>query len=341
MAIYHCSIGNVSRGKGGASTATAAYITGRTVYDDRLGQTFCYGRAERIAGVGMVLPGNAPKEWGTPEKLFNAIELYEKASDARTAKKIEVALPRELTLEQQKSILRNYIQAEITPRGYAAVWAIHNDPDNRNPHAHILVPNRKIADQGWVQTKTKKEYKLDSSGNRIPVIDPATGMQKVDKRNRKQWQRVSVQTQPLDRKETLQTLREAWARECNRYLAPDHQIDHRSLLDQGADRMPTVHEGYAARQIEGRGETSERCQCNRDIRRRKAIAQRLAEIAAEIARLLQLGRGAKAPERAERITDVAGAIREAQEALRADRRADHRPEHQKRDTGDLEAFLGM
>lgn len=33
---------------------------------------------------------------------------------------------------------------------------------------------------------------LDGNGQRIPVIDPETGVQKVDKRNRKQWKRVTV-----------------------------------------------------------------------------------------------------------------------------------------------------
>lgn len=45
----------------------------------------------------------------------------------------------------------------------------------------------------------------------------------------------------------------------------DVRVDHRSLKDQGIDREPTIHEGYAARKMEREGLVSERCETNRQI----------------------------------------------------------------------------
>lgn len=281
MAIYHCNISNISRAKGSTSCATLSYISGQVVKDERLDTIFSYGRKERVEVTGTIIPDSAPREYQNPVVLFNAIEKYEKTDKARTAKKIEVALPRELTTEQQQSIVEQFIQRNLTAKGYACSYAIHTDKENNNPHAHILVVNRQIDEKGQWSTKCRKEYANDrnekgecifnpnlptDTDHRIPLIDEKTGEQKIDSQNRKQWKRVNVEVNPLDRKETLQELREQWAVECNKYLPKEQQIDHRSYADQGKDKAPTIHEGYGARAMEQRGELSDRCERNREIR---------------------------------------------------------------------------
>lgn len=279
MSIYHCHISNVSRAKGSSSVATLSYITGEKAKDERLDKTFDFGRSERVETVGTVLPEHAPKEFQNATALFNSLEKYETVENARTAKKIEVALPREFSLEQQKEVVENFIRANITSKGYACVYAIHTDKDGNNPHAHILIANRQISEKGeWAKTKTKSEFVRDKDGNKIPLLDE-NGEQKVriraGKGVEKLWQRQNVSTNPLDRKEVLQDLREQWAVECNKHLAPDHQIDHRSLKDQGKEQIATVHEGYAERAKERRGEVSEVCEYNREVR---AFNQENAEL---------------------------------------------------------------
>ncbi len=295
MAIYHCSISNVSRAKGAASTATLSYITGEKVKDDRIGKTFNgFGRTERIEATGVMLPKGASDEFRDAANMFNSIEQHEKADNARTAKKIEIALPRECDKGQHIEMVEAYIRDNINANAYAAAYAIHYDKEINNPHAHILVPNRQInQDTGvWEKTKTRKEYARDKKGERIPIIDPETGAQKVDSRNRKQWRRVTVEQNLLDKREFLEGLREAWARECNRHLTLEQKIDHRSLKEQCIEREPTIHEGYAARQIEERGGTSERMEENRKIRESNGILEQiretLREILAELSRLFHL-----------------------------------------------------
>ena len=67
--------------------------------DKRTGEiSYGYGRRERVEHVGTMLPHGAPSEYADPECLFHAIEAVERRMDARPAKKIMVALPRECVL---------------------------------------------------------------------------------------------------------------------------------------------------------------------------------------------------------------------------------------------------
>lgn len=271
MAIYHCSISNVSRAKGGSSCATLAYISGEKVHDDRLGIIYSYSRKERVLEVGTILPNSAPVEYANAEMLFNAIEKHEKADNARTAKKIEVALPKELPLEEQKKIVEDYIRHNLAKEGYCATYAIHDGNEQANYHAHILVVNRPINTKGdWV-AKRKMAYALDANGERIPLLT-ADGQQKTDSHGRKQWKRINVEQNPLDTRDFLKQLRREWAAEVNKHLDPSQQIDHRSNAERGIDDKPTIHEGYAARVMEERGEVSERCQMNREIRQDDVVS---------------------------------------------------------------------
>lgn len=284
MAIYHLSVSNVSRASGSKATATLSYISGRRVHDERRGETYDYGRKERVLRVGTLLPEGAPAEYADPAVLFNAVELHETGRTARPAKKIVVALPREFTPRQRVQALEEYIRENLNADGYAATYAIHDDGRGNNPHAHILVANRQIdpATGGWARLKQRMEYVLDERGERVPLIDPETGRQKTDKRGRRQWKRTSVSLNPLDRKAKLKALRESWAKTCNARLDETARIDHRSLEDQGSDLEPTIHEGYAARAIERAGGVSERCEANREIRRSNGL---LTAIRTELGRI--------------------------------------------------------
>lgn len=285
MAIFHMSISNVSRAKGSSSCASLAYIAASKVYEERTHQTYSYGRKERVMKVATLLPDGAPHAYADAAQLFNAIEKYEQASNARTAKKIVVALPRELPLDESDGILTNFISGKLCANGYCATYAIHNDKDGNNPHAHILVANRPLDPKTgeFERTKTKKVYALDAHGERIPLIDKKTGQHKVDKRNRKQWKRVTVAKKNLlDEKDFLISLRKSWAEECNKHLSQEDRIDHRSNAARGIDDIPTIHEGYAARAMEARGDVSDRMEINRHIRLKNDLIHQLIETLKEI-----------------------------------------------------------
>lgn len=277
MSIYHCNISNVSRAAGSSSCATLSYISGVAIHEDRTNQNYSYGRAERVVLTGTIIPPGAPAEFRNPETLFNAIEDYEKAANARPAKKIEIALPREFDLQTSRDVVEDYIKRNLSALGYAATYAIHHDADGRNPHAHILVANRQINPKtGEWGGKRKMIYALDADGNRVPLIDKKTGQQKVDSHGRKAWKRINAEVNPLDEKSMLKTLRQSWAEVCNERLQPADHIDARSYADQGKDQIPTVHEGYAARALVAAGGISDRVELNKQIKAANAELMRIA-----------------------------------------------------------------
>ena len=129
-----------------------------------------------------------------------------------------------------------------------------------------MCTTRKIKADGTWDQKEKKVYALDEFGNKIPVIDQETREQKIGARGRRIWKRVTVAANDLNAKENVEKWRKMWSEHCNAYLEPEQQIDHRSYERQGKkDVIPTIHEGYAAREMEKRGKLAERCEINREI----------------------------------------------------------------------------
>jgi hypothetical protein len=263
MSIYHCSIKNISRSSGRSAVACAAYRSGEELEDVETGITHDYRKKTGIAFAEIFLCKNAPERFQNREELWNEVEKIEKAADARLAREIEVAIPRELSLEEMKNLVAGYAKM-LTEEGMCVDAAIHLKVGN--PHAHLMCTTRKIKADGTWDQKEKKVYALDEFGNKIPVIDPETGEQKIGARGRRIWKRVTVAANDLNAKENVEKWRKMWSEHCNAYLEPEQQIDHRSYERQGKkDVIPTIHEGYAAREMEKRGQLAERCEINREI----------------------------------------------------------------------------
>lgn len=263
MSIYHCSIKNISRSSGRSAVACAAYRSGEELEDVETGITHDYRKKTGIAFTEIFLCKNAPERFQNREELWNEVEKIEKAADARLAREIEVAIPRELSLEEMKNLVAGYAKM-LTEEGMCVDAAIHLKVGN--PHAHLMCTTRKIKADGTWDQKEKKVYALDEFGNKIPVIDPETGEQKIGARERRIWKRVTVAANDLNAKENVEKWRKMWSEHCNAYLEPEQQIDHRSYERQGKkDVIPTIHEGYAAREMEKRGKLAERCEINREI----------------------------------------------------------------------------
>ena len=131
MAIYHLSLNNISRGKGQSAIASASYRSGEKLYSERYGKTSYYVR-EVKPETFIIAPNHAPKWANNREKLWNEVEKIEKSSRARLAKEINIALPIELNKDEQKSLLKQYVQENFVDEGMVADVAIHRD-DNNNP----------------------------------------------------------------------------------------------------------------------------------------------------------------------------------------------------------------
>ena len=266
MAIYHCSIKIIGRSDGKSAVASSAYRSGEKLMDDRTGIVHDFTKKRGVVFTEVALPAHAPPEYADRNLLWNAVEKVEKKSNAQLAREIEVALPKELSRECQIEIVRRYVQDNFVSVGMCADWALHDKGDG-NPHAHIMLTMRGIKTDGTWAQKEKKAYALDEDGNRIPFIDPATGEQKLGKRNEKLWKRITVEANDWNDHSKAEIWRKSWADICNEYLSLEQQIDHRSYKRQELDLEPTIHEGYRARKMEKAGFVSDRCEYNRIVRK--------------------------------------------------------------------------
>lgn len=308
MAIYHLSIQNIGRSAGRSAVAAAAYRSATKLIDSERGLTCDYSRKSGVVYTEVMLCQIAPQEYADREKLWNAVEKIEKQKDARLAREINVALPHELDRETQIKIVRDYVQENFVKAGMCADIALHDKGDG-NPHAHIMLTTRPIDENGKWGAKEKKVYALDSNGEKIPVIDENTGKQKLGARNRKLWQRVVADTTGWNAKENVEKWRAAWAKECNRYLSQEQAIDHRSFQRQGIERVPTIHEGTAAREIEKRTGESHKVKKNREIKEINIELSRIEKLVKvlhrqidDLKRTIQKGRD-RINERIQRLLD--------------------------------------
>lgn len=251
MAIFHLQISIIGRSKGQSAVASSAYQSGEKLLDEQTNTYKNYTNKKEVQYKEVMLPQNAPSEFKDRQRLWNAVEQKEKRKDAQFARKLNIALPNELTREQQIAVAQEYFQRAFVAQGMAVDWALHDKGDG-NPHLHAQLTMRPFTKNGKWGAKKKSRFKLDKDGQRIPVIDPKTGNQKIY-RGRKKWQREDIRLE-WDNPENAERWRKEWAETVNRYLTHS-TIDHRShkRIEQATGQImpePTIHEGYYARKIE-------------------------------------------------------------------------------------------
>lgn len=317
MAIYHCSIKNIGRSSGKSAVASSAYRSGEKLHDEEIGKTFDYTAKDNVVYSEIILCENAPREYQDRATLWNEVQRAETDKDSRLAREWEVALPNELSLDQAKELARGFAQS-LADEGMCVDMAIHWKDGNH--HAHIMGTTRAIKENGEWAPKSRKVYDLDEHGQKIPQIDKKTGQQKVDKQNRKQWKSHKEDFTDWNKTEKVEQWRERWADHCNRYLAKEQQIDHRSYERQGVEQIPTIHEGYVARQMEQRGQVSELCQMNREI---KSFNHKIKEFIAEIKERVHEQFSKFNTRRMEQTSDIGRGTAEGDRAFEVRARARH------------------
>lgn len=261
MAIYHCHCKIISRGQGRSAVGAAAYRSGEKLKNEYDGIEHDYTKKGGVAYSEIMLCENAPKEYQDRATLWNAVEQAEKGSRAQLAREYEVALPVELSREEQIQLVRDFAKENFVDKGMCVDFSIH-DKEDGNPHAHIMLTTRPIEKDGTWGAKATNEYVLDKNGERI--------LQKIDKQNRKIYKRVKIETTDWNTKEFLQRSRESWAEKVNQELEKKslpQRIDHRSFKEQGIEKIPTQHIGVSANAMEKRGIESQRGNENREIKK--------------------------------------------------------------------------
>ena len=311
MSIYHCSIKIIGRNGGRSAVSAAAYRAGEKLCSNETGIIHDYTHKGGVIMNEIILPDNAPDRLLDREVLWNEVQQVEKRIDAQFAREVEVALPCELTRDEQIECVRAFIKENFVSKGMIADWALHDKGDG-NPHAHIMLTVREINEkEGW-QIKQKSVFANGRDENGKAIYDPLRpAYDPKDKENTKQyripaldengnqktrvrkgkgaeylWERISIPVNDWNEHSKSEEWRKSWAEHCNRYLPPELHIDHRSYERQGLEIEPTIHEGVTARKMEKKGKTSERCEINREIKERNLIRQKIKEEFNEISKFI-------------------------------------------------------
>ena len=174
MAIYTMQIKTVSRSSGHSATAKIAYNCRNKITDLRTGEIHKYN--SKKMSEDLVYSEITHKDLTLDKKerseIWNNAELAENRKDSRTAREYVIALPKELSKEQNIELVREFAKELTSKYNNVADWAIHNEKDgNGNIHAHILTTTREFNPETkqlgertaieWNNTKCQK--------NNVPV----------------------------------------------------------------------------------------------------------------------------------------------------------------------------
>ncbi|WP_437609189.1 MobA/MobL family protein [Erwinia sp. V71] len=200
MAIYSFQCNIVARGQRlNNAVAHSAYINRIDDKNEKDGTSWHYAhKADDVAFSDVLLPSGASNDFKNPSYLWNTVEKKENRSNSRLARAFIIALPNELTLEQNKELTENFIKENFTSVGMIANYAIHKDKKD-NIHCHIMTTTRE----------------LDPSG--------------------KQFAKNNVIGREWNNKENVEKWRLSWEDDTNSYLTKynhDSRIDRRTLNAQ-------------------------------------------------------------------------------------------------------------
>ena len=215
MAIYYFNVSVISRSAGRSATASAAYRAAEKIKDIRTGEIHDYKKKKGVDEKFILAPDSAPEWVHNREKLWNEVERVEHRKNSQLAREIQVAIPVELNAPQQVELVKEFATEQFVNSGMIADVTFH-ELDSHNPHAHIMLTMREI----------------DSCG--------------FKKKKNRDW----------NKRELLEFQREAWSKYANLALEKagiEEKIDHRSLKEQGINRIPQINLGSAVTAMMKRG----------------------------------------------------------------------------------------
>lgn len=264
---FHFSVNIISRGKGKSAVASAAYISGEKIKNEWDGVTHDYTKKQGVISKEIYLPDHAPEKYKDRKTLWNSVELFEKNSNAQLARNFIISLPKELSIEENKKMIEEYIQKNFVKEGMIVDLAIHDESreGNQNIHAHIMTIVRPINEDGTWGQKSKKEYILDEKGEKI-----------LNKNGKPKTRKVELTT--WNDKGNVEKWRENFSNLCNKYLeraGAEKRVDHRSFKRQGIKQIPTIHLGASASAMERKGIRTEKGDINREIKKQNELLKNI------------------------------------------------------------------
>lgn len=257
MPCPHHKVTIVQRSDEQSAVAGAAYQSGEDLYSeyDQSWKNYRLTKASEVFHKEIFLPPNAPPKYADRNTLWNSVEAKEVQWNAQLARRVVMAIPKEVPEEQHIEMVREYCMEQFVSKGMIADFAIHNKGDG-NPHAHILLTLRSMDEQGRWKAKGRKVFDLDEDGNRIRLPNGS-------------WKSHGEDLTDWNNQGNVEIWRKAWTDKQNKYLEMNdrpERVDLRSYKRQGLNQVPTVHMGPAAWQMEKRGIETDVGKLNREIK---------------------------------------------------------------------------
>lgn len=229
----------------------SAYISGEKVETEtRLAD---YTKKKGVLSSDIVLPENAPDRLRDPSVLWNEVDQMAKRSNADLYREWICCFERHLTLKQMEQVARQFAES-LAAEGMVVQYALHDAKDNGNYHVHFMAPCRGLDENGnWQKRKVlPRTFQLDAEGNRIPILDKETGLQKKNKSGRLQWKMeppVFVDAFNDPHVGNVQRWRKLFAELENQYLPTEYQVSSLSYKKQGIKKIPGRHISKAAYEV--------------------------------------------------------------------------------------------
>ncbi|MBO5500661.1 MAG: MobA/MobL family protein, partial [Clostridia bacterium] len=256
----------------------ASYYLGQKLYSEYDHEwKYPHSDPKRVRYTEVMLPSNAPPEYADRQTLWNAVDVAEKSRTAQTARCFTIALPKELTFEQNLALIRDYCAKQFVDKGMVCDLYYH-DSGNGNPHVHLMLTMRAMDENGRWLPKTKTAYVLDENGQRI-------------RGDNGKWLRERMDIVDWNDQKYAEIWRHEWEIAQNNALEAagrTERIDMRSYERQGiTDLEPQIHLGPEAAAMERKGIATTRGERNREIKHVNTLIRSLQKTIAALGEWLR------------------------------------------------------
>jgi Ti-type conjugative transfer relaxase TraA len=240
MAIAHFSASFITAGR--SPVAAAAYRHRTEMTDRTIAETWSFARETDLVHAEISVPLDAPQwildivSWESAskssEQLWNEVAAQEKRRNGQHAREFVIALPLELTRDQNIALVREFIEVEFAAKGLVADWVYHDKPGN--PHVHVMHTLRVIGPSSF---GAKRIALRDETGavrrhNGVPLYRPVIGT-----------------------REDFKALRLTWGAMASQHLALAGHcavVETRSFATLGLELPPSIHRGPSVTALRGK-----------------------------------------------------------------------------------------
>ena len=124
MPCPHFDVKIIQRSKRQSAVASAAYQSGERLFSEYDQKQKYYSHKSEIVHTEIMLPPHAPPEYADRNTLWNAAEAIEKQWNSQLARRLVLAIPRDIPPAQQADLIRDYCREFFVSKGMIADFAM-------------------------------------------------------------------------------------------------------------------------------------------------------------------------------------------------------------------------